>query len=232
MKVTTHGEYLIRVKHLWPINCYLVREDDGLTLIDALLPGSADGILQAAQEAGAPIRRIVLTHAHMDHVGAVDDLYQRLPDAELLVSARSARFLRGDMSLDPDEPQAKLRGGYRTCETTPAFELNEGDTIGSLQVIAAPGHTPGQIALLDARDQTLIAGDALSTQGGVTVSGKIVWLFPLPAFATWHKPSALDTARKLRELEPSRLATGHGPVVENPLPKMDRAIQAAARSFG
>ena len=54
------------------VNCYLVREVDGLTLIDTNLPGSAKGIIDAAAEADAPIRRILLTHAHTDHIGSVD----------------------------------------------------------------------------------------------------------------------------------------------------------------
>lgn len=54
-------------------------------------------------------------------------------------------------------------------------------------------------------------------------------LFPFPAMATWHKPTALSSARMLRALEPSRLAVGHGPVLEHPLPEMDRAIEVAER---
>lgn len=54
---------------LFPVNCYLVDEPDGLTLIDAALPYSAKGILKAAETIGKPITRILLTHAHQDHVG-------------------------------------------------------------------------------------------------------------------------------------------------------------------
>jgi glyoxylase-like metal-dependent hydrolase (beta-lactamase superfamily II) len=235
MRITTHGRYLVqltRFPRLFPINSYLVREDDGLTLIDTTIASSAPAIVEAARELGLPIKRIVLTHAHGDHIGAVDALHQLLPEAEVLISARDARFLAGDMRLDPGEPRDKLRGGYQKIATKPTRLLVDGDRVGSLQVIASPGHTPGHIALLDTRDGSLIAGDALQTRAGVAVSGTVRWLFPFPAMATWHRPTALASARRLRALGPSRLAIGHGEVIEQPLAKIDQAIDEAARALG
>jgi glyoxylase-like metal-dependent hydrolase (beta-lactamase superfamily II) len=231
MKSSTHGNNLIKLTRLGMVNCYLVREDDGFTLIDTGLPGSAAQILAAAQAHGAPIVRIILTHAHGDHVASLDALKQELPDVPVAISARDARFLAGDMSLDANEPQAKLRGGYQVCQTKPTRLLEPDDRIGSLEVIASPGHTPGHAAFLDVRDKTLIAGDAYQTQGGIAVSGVVRWLFPLPAFATWHKPTALESAKVLRALNPARLAIGHGKVLEDPLAAMDQAIQIAQNKF-
>jgi glyoxylase-like metal-dependent hydrolase (beta-lactamase superfamily II) len=235
MRVTTHGEYLTQLTllpHLFPINAYLVREDDGFTLVDTTMSAGADKIVAAARHAGMRIVRIAVTHAHGDHVGAVDKLRAALPDAELLFPARDARFLRGDSSLDASEPQVKLRGGYARVESTADCLLEPGDRVGSLQVVWAPGHTPGHIAFLDTRDGSLIAGDAFQTAGDVAVSGTTVWRFPFPAFATWHKPTALETARTLRALNPSRLAIGHGSVLESPANAIDRAIATAERSLG
>jgi glyoxylase-like metal-dependent hydrolase (beta-lactamase superfamily II) len=232
MKITKHGDHLVKLTFMGVMNCYFVREDDGLTLIDTVIAGRAPQIIQAAQSLGQPIKRIVLTHAHVDHVGSLDALHEALPDAEVMISARDARFLSGDMSMDDDEPKDKLRGGYPLRKTRPTRLLHEGDRIGSLEVIATPGHTPGHAAFIDVRDRTLIAGDAFQTQGGVAVSGTFVPLFPLPAFATWHKPLALASGRKLRTLEPSRLAVGHGPVLEQPIAAMDRAIEKIARALG
>jgi glyoxylase-like metal-dependent hydrolase (beta-lactamase superfamily II) len=231
MKTTAHGSYLFKLERLAFVNCYLVREDDGFTLVDTGLSGSAQAILDAAKAQGAPIVRIALTHAHVDHVGSLDALHQRLPEAEVLISARDARFLTGDHSLDPAEPQVKLRGGYPVCTTKPTRLLAPGDRVGSLEVIASPGHTPGHVAFLDRRDQTLVAGDAFQTRGGIAVSGVLRPLFPLPAMSTWHKETALRSAEALRALEPARLAVGHGPVLEGPLAAMSHAIAVARRRF-
>ena len=232
MRVTQHGAYLTqltRLPRVFPVNCYLVREDDGLTLIDAAIPGSTKSILEAARNLGQPIKRILITHAHGDHVGSLDALHEALPEAEVLVSARDARFLKGDMSLDPDEPQTKLRGAYQTVKTQPTRLLQDGDRVGSLQVISTPGHTPGHIALFDTRDNSLIVGDAFQTRAGIAVSGTVRWLFPFPAMATWNRPLALESARRLRALTPSRLAVGHGEVMEQPVTAIDGAIAVATR---
>lgn len=232
MKRTTHGDNLIQLTRYTAFNCYFVREDDGLTLIDTNMAGSAPAIMAAAEALGQPIKRIVLTHAHVDHAPSVDDLAPLLTGVELLWSSRTERFLNGDLSLDADEPQDELRGGYVTLKTRPTRLIAEGDRVGSLEVIAAPGHTPGHLAFLDTRDGTLVAGDAFATKFGVVVSGKMNLLFPFPALATWHKPTALASAQKLRALNPSRLAVGHGAVIEQPAAALDRAIAQAARAWG
>ena len=234
MKTTGYGEHLVqltRYPRIFPVSVYLVREDDGFTLIDTGLSGSEPEILEIAGKYGGQVRHIVLTHAHADHAGSLDALGEALPEAEVLVTAREARFLGGELVLDPGE-QGELRGFWRTARTRPTRELAAGDRIGSLEVVASPGHTPGHVSFLDVRDRTLIAGDAFQTRAGTAVSGIVRPLFPFPALATWHLPTALGSARVLRALEPSRLAVGHGPVLEDPLPAIDRAIEVAERRVG
>ena len=215
-----------RVGRFGFVNCFLVEEEDGLTVIDTMLPGSATKILAAAGK--RPIARILLTHAHQDHVSSADALLEERRDAELIIGRRESRLLKKDMSLDPGEPDDKLRGGYPGVDAEPARLIEPGDLVGSLEAVAAPGHTPGQLAFLDTRDGTLFCADAYSTLGGVATCAKANPLFPLPAMATWHCPTALETARKLRELDPKRLAPGHGKVVESPGAAMERAIAKAS----
>jgi glyoxylase-like metal-dependent hydrolase (beta-lactamase superfamily II) len=215
-----------RVSRFGIVNAYLVEEEDGLTLIDTMLPRSAKPVLAAAGELGRPIVRIALTHAHQDHVGSLDALRERLPQAEVLITGRDARFLRGEKELLPGE-QGKLRGSYPKVQTRPTREIAAGERVGSLEVVAAPGHTPGQVAFLDTRDRTLYCGDAYSTLGGVETTARVNPRFPLPGLATWDRGIALESARELRALEPARLAPGHGKVVEAPAAAMDQAIARA-----
>ena len=77
----------------------------------------------------------------------------------------------------------------------------------------------------------MIAGDAFQTQGGVAVAGTYELLFPLPAFATWHKGLALESARKLLALQPSALAVGHGRMLSQPQAAMERAIRVMEQTL-
>ena len=171
MKSTTVTPNATQLTRLGFVNCYLVRETDGLTLVDTGLPGSHDDILAAARTLAAPIRRILLTHAHMDHIGSVDALIEKLGPAnvELISNARSLPLLQKppDVSLQPNEPQTKIRGGVPGIKSRPTKLLTEGDLVGSLRTIETPGHIPGHLSFLDERDGTLYAGDALIAVGGL-----------------------------------------------------------------
>ena len=216
MKTTTVTANSYQLIRLGFVNCYLVLEADGLTLIDTGLPGSADDILAVARRLGAAIRRIVLTHAHIDHVGSVDALVERLGAAnvELVANARSLPLPEKppNTSLLPNEPQGKIKGGVPGIKSSPTQLVEEGGLIGSLRAIETPGHIPGHLSFLDERDGTLYAGDALIALGHLTISGFAPWFFPLPNFATWDKATALASAKKLLDYPIERFACGHGAV--------------------
>lgn len=210
---------------VFPVNCYLVEEEDGLTLIDAALPYSMKGILKAAAAIGKPITKIILTHAHEDHVGALDKIKEALPDVPVYISVRDNRIMHGDTSLDEHEHQTPIKGGVpKKLKTRANILLKEGDLIGSLAAIETPGHTPGSMSFIDTRSKALIAGDAYQTRGGIAVAGDIVTWFPFPAFGTWSKETSLASAKKLVSYQPKLLAVGHGEMLENPIGEMKQAI--------
>jgi glyoxylase-like metal-dependent hydrolase (beta-lactamase superfamily II) len=218
---------LIQLTRLRFVNAYLVREENGFTLVDTTLSRGADALLDAAAEAGAPIRRIALTHGHGDHVGSLDDLHQRLGgEVEVSMPELDARIHAGEKVVE-----GKLPGSWPELRTTPDVRLGPGDRVGSLEVVAAPGHTPGHVAFVDGRDRSLIAGDVFTTYGRAEVSNHFTLPFPLAAMATWDKALDLESARSLRALEPSLLAVGHGPAMSDPLSTMDGAIGRAHRAL-
>ena len=230
MKTTPITANAFQLTRLGLVNCYLVRETDGFTLIDTGLSGSGSDILAAASANSAPIRRILLTHAHVDHVGSVDELIAKVPSVELAASARSLPLLQKppNKSLEPGEPAGAIKGGLPGIEARPTHLIQGGELYGSLRCIETPGHIPGHLSFLDERDGTLYAGDALVNVGKLAISGFAPPYFPFPNMATWNKAVAVASASKLLDFPIERFASGHGKVRSGGLPALRAAIAHAS----
>ena len=225
MKTVPITDNLTQLTRLRFVNAFLVREDDGFTLVDTTTGGAADDLVEAARRAGGAIRRIALTHGHGDHVGSLDGLKERLGDGvEVLMPELDARIHAGETVAE-----RKLTGSWPRLRTVPDVRLGPGDRVGSLEVVASPGHSPGHVAYLDTRDRSLIAGDVFTAYGGLAVTSHFHLRFPLAAMATWDRAQDLESARTLAALDPSILLVGHGPATRDPGAAIDRAIARAGR---
>lgn len=203
----------IRLALFGLINTYLVPEKDGLTLIDTGMPTLAPGLLKKVRQIGKPIRRILLTHGHDDHVMGLDLIRKEFPEAEVLMHAADEHYLK--------------RCGQ---QTRPDRFLQGGEQLGPFNVIAAPGHSEGHLAYLDERDGTLYAGDSFVNVPNLRVCTELHPLFPMPTFGTWNADVARATAHKLAELEGMTwLALGHGRPLREPRQAMQAAVERAAQ---
>lgn len=141
-------------------NCYVVVDERSGSCMVIDPGGDAGVILDALRKEEANVGKIVLTHAHFDHTGAVAELKEKT-GAEVLVGRGDAGLLENPDWMRP-RMNPKNAAGIR-----PDGVLNESDLVkvGELffKVLETPGHTPGSICLY--REGTLFSGDTLFLEG-------------------------------------------------------------------
>jgi glyoxylase-like metal-dependent hydrolase (beta-lactamase superfamily II) len=149
---------------------FLVQHERGLALVDAGFPGWHYAVLAAIETFPWPnrITHVILTHAHADHVGSASEI-ARAAGAEIVASALEKPFIEGAplaRAATDLVPRVVLRvnhwlGRRRVPETRVGHVVDEGDVVCGLRVIAAPGHTPGQVALVHDEDRVVLCADTL-----------------------------------------------------------------------
>ena len=143
-------------------NCYLVLDEDDshAIAVDPSLPYHA---VVSHFEKPPLVDAIVLTHAHADHLLALDD-WKAATGAPILIGEEDA-----DALCDPCRNCAIFLGLGRQSYGQADRALADGDELklsgASLTVKSTPGHSPGSICLLG--DGFLISGDTLFANGGI-----------------------------------------------------------------
>jgi glyoxylase-like metal-dependent hydrolase (beta-lactamase superfamily II) len=191
---------------------------NGATLVDAGLPGQLDAIGAALAEAGLRVedlRRIVLTHQDIDHIGSLHDLVEasgaRVLAHEVEVPfidfTQVPRFARPEVLESRPEMRAVIE---RIRPTRVDEALSDGDLLdlaGGVRTVSTPGHTVGHLCLYLERSGTVIAGDAL-TAGDGRLQG------PSPS-ATQDMATAARSVRKLADLDVRAIVCYHGGIVQD-----------------
>jgi glyoxylase-like metal-dependent hydrolase (beta-lactamase superfamily II) len=199
------------------LNAYLIRGEDGWTLVDTGLKGFQRHIRSALARLGSSwgdIKRIFITHCHIDHVGGLPAVQQKV-NATTYAHRLDAPVIRGDWPVPYPNRQALgladrfVLARIKASVLTPArvdVELTDSQTLDQVllgaQVVHLPGHSHGHSGLYLPNEQTLIGGDVLM---------HLPWGLTLPmrsASPDWE--GVKHSVRKAAALPIENLLLGHG----------------------
>ncbi len=192
---------------------YLITQGDGLTLIDASIPPAGSKILAQLKAAGhslEDVNRILITHAHPDHVGGIVEI-QKATGAKLMVPEGEVSTIQGEHPI----PSAPTR--FTPPETilenmTADATMADGDILedvyDGLHCVSTPGHAPGHMAYWQPQTRVLFCGDAIFNM-------PIKMRLPYQ-FLTVDMAKNIRSIGKIAKLEPEVICFGHGkPVTQN-----------------
>jgi len=227
------GVYQLRA---FACQVFALVDEDEVTLIDAGAPGGGRLVLRQLRQLGiAPdsVRRIILTHYHIDHRGAVREI-QLATGAQLLAHASEAPYLRGQLPYPNPIQRGALAGiagrvlGMARGRPLELNELQDGDVLdvlGGLRVLHSPGHTQGSIALYLEKHRLLLAGDTMGFKRRILEA-------PDPTVSE-DVPLARASLERLAALDVESIAFAHfEPLIEGGRRRLEQLVATWSNEFG
>ena len=227
------------------VNSYLVVDGEGVTIVDAGLPGYWKLLLAELAAIGKSlddVRALILTHGDSDHIGFAARLHREsgiaayihqadLDRARLQVKKPSRGW--GPVKIGPLAGFLWYSARHGGLRIPPATNLQTvaGDQVldvpGSPRIIHTPGHTPGSTAVHVAALDALFVGDELTTRNVLTgVTG------PKPAPFTLDPEQAVSSLDRIEKIDATWVLPGHGPAWDGGVPEAVRLIREAAAESG
>lgn len=170
-------------KFLPDSHAYLIGDagSDDVSLVECGLMGMADYKLEEIDKAGIPrksLKRIIMTHTHMDHVGCLPDIMAELPHAQVWIHNDEALPLeRGDSRIvfgnsmfeNMIRSQYSVKDDFFEIKVHRKLQDNEDLELGgfNFKVIHIPGHSCGSIGLYCPDQKLFISGDTIYADGAI-----------------------------------------------------------------
>lgn len=229
------------------VNWYVVADDNGLTVVDAGVPGFAKTLAADLGTLGlslADVKALVLTHSDADHTGIAPLL--RDAGAQVWVHEADESTLRRPRPKGGDGAPAHLvrylwrptpwlllghlasRGGARPAKVEGARTFADAaviDAPGSPRVVHMPGHTPGHCAIHFERHRALFVGDGLCSWNPLT-GRRGPQVMPLALNVSTEE--CFDSLAAIESLPADVVLPGHG----EPIRRSPAAAVAEARAAG
>jgi glyoxylase-like metal-dependent hydrolase (beta-lactamase superfamily II) len=221
------------------VNFYVVESEDGVTVVDAGLPGFRSQLDELL--AGRRVDAVVLTHGHIDHVGVAEGL--RRDGARVYVHAADAAMARDGVEQKTEGNigsylrygatwkllgMAVRSGGIRRPKIAEVVEFGDGEVLdvpGHPLVVHTPGHSNGHVVFHLADRGALMAGDALCTWNPLTGRPGPQ---PMPRAFASSVAQAADSLERIEGLDAGVVLPGHG----DPWTDGVGALVARARDAG
>lgn len=141
-------------------NCYLVESAGELVVIDPSNQAEAEHLrlIDAIEERDASLSRILLTHAHIDHIFGCARLCRHFNVGIEVHASETILLQRADA-------QAAMFGVDLESPPEPVSLVQPGENIEfgevSWEVLHTPGHSPGSVSFVDRKEGVVFAGDVL-----------------------------------------------------------------------